>query len=95
MNRAKQIVRLIEQGQLDLGDATTIAEKHIKGRALGVKCTIRGDEPDSNTRERSHARGADERQPQGAHLVYDITCFAKDKVQTLQVDGLTKEVVAP
>lgn len=94
VGHAKEIVKLIGQGQLNLAGATAIAEKHIEGTALGAKCEIRGDQSDPKSRE-PHARHADGQQPSGPRLIYNVTCFAKDKVQMLQVDGLTKEVVTP
>jgi hypothetical protein len=45
VNRAKDMAALIEQGQLNLRNATAVAEKHVEGTALVVVCTIQPAEP--------------------------------------------------
>lgn len=95
VNHAKEIVALIKQGQLALTDATEIAEKHIKGNALSATCEVRSSGSSARGTEKRGHPSAAERQPAGKRLVYDITCFAKEKVHVVQVDGLSREVVRP
>jgi hypothetical protein len=94
-NHAKEMVMLIQQGQLNLADATRLAEKHAKGTALGASCELRSDAAPG--REPGGAGGPSEDQAQSGakRLIYNITCFANDKLQTVQVDGLTKKVIEP
>lgn len=92
--QAREIVKLIEQGQLALPQAVELAEKHSRGRAIGVSCNLQraaaGDEK----------KPADEKKPGGpsqdaamtSRVMYTINCFAKDKVQSITVDGLSKQV---
>jgi hypothetical protein len=98
VNNAKQMVSLIEQGQLNLADATKIAEKHIKGTALAVNAGIQqGERNPQNPAEREKpggpGAGAGEEKSYSMRVVYDITCFANDKVEMVQVDALTKKVI--
>ncbi len=78
--RAKEMAQLIGQGQLSLRDATALAEKHVEGTALEATCDIQ-------LPERIDQKIADRR------LVYEISCFAEDKIQAVRVDGLTKKVI--
>jgi len=87
MKDAKNVVKLIHEGQLSLKDATRIAEEHVDGDALTATCTV------WPTKGEQAERG--DAQPAGEHLIFEITCFAKDKVQTVKVDGLTKKIVKP
>ncbi len=112
VNQAKEMAALIEQGQMNLRDATTLAEKHVKGMALEVTCAVEPTEPQlpSSTPPRmgeqpqpAPERPPGERPPGGPYaqkekpgtrrLVYTVSCFAKDQVQSIQVDGLTKKVI--
>jgi hypothetical protein len=105
VNRAKQMAALIEQGQLNLRDATAMAEKHVKGTALEVTCRIESAEPPSSPSPapqpptppvepgRPGAYSAQTAQPGGQRLIYDVSCFAKDRLQTVRVDGMTKHVI--
>ncbi|RJP42494.1 MAG: hypothetical protein C4547_00170 [Phycisphaerales bacterium] len=93
VNIAREIVRLIEEGQLSLTDATQLAEKHVKGEALRANCHVEmGDAKPAGSSLRPAPGGG---QPAGKHLVYDVTCFAKEKgeVQEVKVDGLTRKVL--
>jgi len=89
---AKEIITLIKQGQLDLAAATKLAEKHVNGTAIRATCAIRNAEQERGD-ERTPPGDSAQAQPTGRRLVYDITCFAEDKVQLVQVDGLTKRVI--
>jgi hypothetical protein len=93
VDQAKEMVALIKEGQLDLTGATKLAEIHVKGNALNVTCEIRPIEDRSNDKERSGGPSMTGDPPIGKRLLYDITCFAKEKVQVVQVDGLSKKVV--
>lgn len=93
VDQAKEKVALIKQGQLDLTEATKLAENHVKGNALSANCEIKPTEDWSKDKERSGGPTQTEDPPIGKRLHYDITCFAKEKVQVVQVDGLAKKVV--
>ena len=88
--RAKEVARLIGQGQLNLRDAAELAEKHVKGVALEASCEVaqplmgqsKGDGPGDDTAQASAPR-----------LVYTVHCFANDKILGVQVDGLTRKVI--
>lgn len=102
VNQAKAIVALIEQGQLNLADATKLAEQHVKGNALSATCEIKpgaampgADKPGADKKEHPRGPSARDGQPTGQHLIYQITCFAKDKVEVVQVDGRTRKVIEP
>lgn len=93
---AKEMAQLIQQGQLNLRDATALAEQHVKGVGLEARCeTHRGLlQPEG---ERPRGPAAQENDPrsaqQGKRLVYEITCFANDKITIVRVDGLEKKVI--
>jgi hypothetical protein len=113
VNHAKEMASLVAQGQLNLRDATAIAERHVKGTALEASCQIRttaaqpprGDRPkpqpeprgpsadDGQQRERQDAGGQTQGDAGVKRLVYEVCCFAADKIQVVTVDGLTKGVV--
>ena len=105
VNHAKQMAALIEQGQMNLRDATVLAEKHVKGTALEAACRIESAEPPPSPSPspqpptppgepgRPGAYSAQRDQPAGPRLMYEVSCFAKDKLQTVRIDGLTKQVV--
>jgi hypothetical protein len=99
VNPAKEIVKLIEQGQLNLVDATKLAEKHAGGHAIRVNCEIRagGQRPEDAQKPAQPGKpggpSAQVDEPTGKRLIYDITVAAKERVQMVQVDGLTKKVV--
>lgn len=91
---AKRKVALIQQGQLNLMDATKLAEKHSKGTALSGGCEIQSSEPTA-TEEAPGGQAADAKQAENERLIYNITCLTKDQeeVQPVLIDGLTKKVV--
>jgi hypothetical protein len=104
--RAKEMAQLIEQGQLNLRDAAAMAEKHVKGIALEATCDIQPGAPSPGERGQPEKPTADkpgaptgQEQPKetkaagGKRLLYEIDCFANDRVHTVQVDALAKKVV--
>ena len=100
VNRAKEMATLIEQGQLNLRAATELAEKHVKGTALEVKCEFQsgptgefdhGDK--ANPRPEKEPSAGKGLPPGGARLIYQVTCFAKDKLQLVSVDALGKTII--
>lgn len=120
VGRAKEMADLIKQGQLNLRDATELAEKHTKGTALEASCEIKAGEmkagsptPKERPMPPTPPGGGDavqdpkpgeppdpmERKPGemeragGKRLIYEIRCFANDKIQVAQVDGMTKKVI--
>jgi hypothetical protein len=105
VSQAKQMATLTEQGQMNLRDATALAEKHVKGTALEAACRVEIGEPPPSPNPapqpptppgepgRSGPYSAQKEQPGGQRLIYDVSCFAKDKLQTVRVDGLTKRVI--
>ena len=79
---------LIAQGQLSLRAATEIAEKHSKGVALEVRCDLQGTPGErAGNPEPQRTPSASDR------LVYSVSCFAKERVETIRVDGQTKKVM--
>lgn len=86
--RAKEMAAMIAQGQLNLRDATEIAERHVKGTALEAACSIQ-----TIAGERRSQPPSEKELPSGRRLVYEVSCFAKDRVQPIRVDGLTKRVI--
>ena len=99
VNRAKEMAALIEQGQLNLRDATAIAEKHVHGVALQAACNIEGAEPAPVPKapplepERPRGPSVQKEPSDGKRLIYEISCFAKDRLELVRVDGLTKTVL--
>jgi hypothetical protein len=91
LEQARQMAQLVEQGQLNLRDATALAEKHCKGTALEATCDFQGG-PDAAP-ERGGPDAAPPKDGAGPRLVYEINCFAKDKIQAVRVDGLEKKVI--
>jgi hypothetical protein len=91
--RAKEMAALIEQGQLSLRIAAEMAEKHVKGTALEARCDMQSGSSESAERERSGNPSAEKDRPPEKRLVYTVSCFANDKIQTVRVDGLTKKVI--
>ncbi|HMQ15853.1 MAG TPA: hypothetical protein PKC49_07760 [Phycisphaerae bacterium] len=94
-NHAKEMVMLIQQGQLNLADATRLAEKHAKGTALGASSELRSDAAPGREPGGGGGPAEDQAQSGAKRLIYNITCFANDKLQAVQVDGLTKKVIEP
>ena len=108
LNDAKEKAKLIEQGQMNLRDAAAMAEQHVKGMALEISSRIdqavpgpRGREPTDNLQQEPPtgpkdspvlppATGQDET---NKRLVYQVSCFAQDRVQNVMVDGLAKKVI--
>jgi hypothetical protein len=88
--RAKEMARLIGQGQLNLRDAAEVAEKHVKGVALEAACDI-STAPMGQSKE--GGPGDDAAQASAPRLVYKVNCIAGDKILGVQVDGLTRKVV--
>jgi hypothetical protein len=113
VTQAKEMAHLIRQGQLNLRDATAIAEKQSSGTALEVVCRIEPTTPltprmgqtgkPGATRQPGEAKkpvqaakaGANREKEDtaGRRLVYEVSCLANGKLQTLRVDGLTKKVL--
>lgn len=94
VNRAKEMTELIEQGQLNLRDAAAVAERHVKGPALEVMCSIEAGGIEPSDQPKSGAPGeGDPEQVAGKRLVYEVCCFADEKIQAVRVDGLTRKVV--
>lgn len=103
LERAKEMAQLIQQGQLNLRDATSIAERHVKGTALEVTCNIQpggtpaGERHGNPLGEQAEDPAAGEKEsPEkiaGSRLVYEVCCFADDKIQAVQVDGMEKKVI--
>lgn len=93
VNRAKEIAFLIAQGQLNLRAATELAEKYVKGTALEAKCDFQPDaseEPDCGDMANPQAN---DDQYAGQRLIYEVYCFANDKLQVVRVDALDKTVI--
>jgi len=103
VERAKEMAALIQQGQLNLRDASAMAEKHCKGTALEAKCEIQRGEPRQQPKppEQPKPRGPSaqekdkmQKEPStGNRLLYEVSCFAQDKLVTVRIDGLTKAVI--
>lgn len=99
VQRARQMAQLIASGQLNLRDATSLAERHVKGTALEAVCDIQagpaageGDKPGKPDKPGGPAL---EPAPDdgGSRLIYEITCFADERIQTVRVDGQAKRVI--
>ena len=75
--RYRQAHELIAKGQADLGKATTIATRHVRGPSLEATVLI-----ESNPTE-----------PEAARLVYTVTCYAEGKVWQVKVDGRELKVI--
>jgi hypothetical protein len=105
--KAKEMAELVQKGQLSLREATTIAEEHVKGTALEGSCDIsttmtppakpaEPKKPDAveppKPPEPDQGKGA-KNQTGEKRLMYEITCFERDRLQVVKVDGMTKKVV--
>ncbi|MEP0845277.1 MAG: hypothetical protein HRF50_00490 [Phycisphaerae bacterium] len=93
VNHAKEMVTLIEGGQLSLADATKVAEKHAKGTALSASCQILMNEGQPAAGGNPGGSSADQAGAAGKRLVYSVSCYAGERVQVVQVDGLSKKVI--
>ncbi len=93
LNHAKEMAALIKEGQLNLRDATEIAEKHSKGTALEAKCAAQSAQPGNPNRDVSAKPPEENGDTEGKHLIYEVSCFAGDKLKTIKVDGRTKKVI--
>lgn len=93
VNHAKEMVQLIEQGQLSLADATKIAEKHVKGTALSASCQMLMQEGQPGAGGKPGGPSADQAGTAGKRLVYSISCYAGENVHVVQVDGQSKKVI--
>jgi hypothetical protein len=102
LSRAKKMAELITTGQLNLRDATALAEKHVKGVALGAECEVvigdaapprgQGGGPQDSDPQRDP--GGEGIQPSaGERIEYQICCFSDGKIQSVRIDGLSKKVV--
>lgn len=105
-NRAKTMAELIKAGQLNLADATDLAEQHTRGTALQATCDIvRGDDK-SRTRNQPGQGGGPQdrtmqddqrdrdRQPAGGERIeYTVCCFADGKIQSVRIDGQSKTIL--
>lgn len=94
VNHARELAELIEQGQLNLRDATALAEKHVKGTALEATCDIRlGMVSPEKPAQKPGGPQAEDTRRSGKRLIYEISCFAEDKIMSVRVDGLQRKVV--
>lgn len=107
VQRAKEMAQLIAAGQLNLRDATALAERHVKGTALEAMCNVQGGgptkpeeggkpgKPDKGDKPGKPGGPADEsgQEIAGKRLIYEITCFADERIQTVRVDGQAKRVI--
>lgn len=108
MDDAREMAQLMQHGQLNLRDATSLAEKHVKGTALSARCEIQRESPtraeskhpggpSANSQDKPERRASEKQEKAagatGNRLVYSIACFANDKVQTVIVDGQAKKVI--
>lgn len=94
---AKKCARLVQQGQLNLKDTISMAEKHLKATAVNASVKIKSAvekprKPDGPDRETGGTVDPTA-QPAGDRLIYEITCVAGDKVSTTRIDGFLKMVV--
>ncbi len=105
VTRAREMAQLVMGGQLNLRDATALAEKHVKGTALDVSARIEAGtvEPAAET-PHGPAADAQDNAPQqppggkpdqtgGERIIYEICCFAENKIQEVTIDGLSRKVV--
>lgn len=95
---AKRMAELIKEGQLNLRDATQIAEKHVKGVALQVNCVLQPagvERAPAGTERGTRDQPLEEQKDRSAgdRLVYSVSCFADERLQTVRVDGQTKRVI--
>lgn len=88
VDQAREMAKLIQQGQLNLRDAAEVAERHLKGTALEASAAI---EP--TVRARPGDPGAAKEQPAGQRLVYTVSLFASEELKSIRVDALTKKVI--
>jgi hypothetical protein len=109
VSRAKEMSQLISHGQMNLRDATALAEKHCNGTALEATCDIQlGMSKPTEPRERPGPSDASQEKPgqqpkpgekageqkqTGSRLVYGVLCFANDKIHAVRVDGESKKVI--
>lgn len=93
LNQAKDMAALIQDGQLNLRDATAIAEKHLHGTALQVKCEMEMSSSDAMNHGKSYGAEAKKEGSSQTRLLYEVSCFTKDKVETVYVDGRSKKVL--
>lgn len=87
VNRVKEMVQLLEQGQLSLADTTKIAKKHVKGTALSVSCQMLMQEVRPGAGSKPGGPSADQVGTAGKLLVYGLSCYACANVHVVQVDG--------
>jgi hypothetical protein len=93
VNQAKQMTELIQQGQLSLRDATTVAEKHSKGTALEASVELQAGQVQPERPDARPGGPTGDQASAGARLIYEVTCFADNKLQVVRVDGLEKKVI--
>jgi len=86
--RHQEIVRLIEEGQLKLRDAVTLAEKETRGAAIEVRCNIQPVAASDSEKEKARGPQANA----SKQLVYEIVCYANRQMTTVHVNGLTRKV---
>ena len=98
---AAEKIKLMQEGQAKLTEATILAENHAKGKALEARCTIEAVSMGSKSgagmgvadERGDHVRG---RAPEGMQrLVYTIQVFANDQVREVRVDGLERKIIEP
>lgn len=102
VNEAKKMANLITTGQMNLRDATTMAEKHVKGVALEATCEIKSGSPmppahghgggpqDKNAKNDPQHRSMND---SGERLEYQVCCYANGKIQSVRIDGRSKTVL--
>ncbi len=96
VERARDIAQLVQQGQLNLRDATALAERHIKGIALEATCTVQaGPEmrPAPGQNRGPQVQEGAQRGQASKRVIYSLTCFAEDKLHVVRVDALAKKVM--
>jgi len=100
LNEAREIAALIGRGQLKLADAVNLAEQHAKGVALEVECRVEPGEPlkadvgvPPPPKEPVPNPPPKPEPSAERRLIYEIPCFAADKIQLVRIDGASKKVI--
>lgn len=100
LSEAREIAALIAKGQLKVADATQMAEKHVTGLALEATCCVEPGEPLSSVKSETTPPKTDPAahpaRPEPSaerRLIYEVPCFAKDKVMVVRIDGSAKKVI--
>jgi hypothetical protein len=95
--QAKEIAALIAHGQLNLRDATALAEGHVDGTALAAKCRAEliasPAKPEPAGPQHLATPSAQQKPATEKRLVYEVSCFARNTVHTVRIDGLARKVM--